>query len=248
MLVDLLSQELLHIGIVVFAGAVLQSFTGFGFALVVAPIAALLAPALLPAPVIALTLLLSLGSTWRGRAAIEWRDFWFIMAGRMPFSILAAIVAIRLNPDWVGLMFGLFLILSVVVTWKRIALEPTPGVLTVAGAISGFFGTLTSVGAPPLAIAYQNHSGPVVRATLGANIVLGSSVSLLALGLADQIEVEVLVVQTLATVPFLLAGGLMGDRLAGKASPGFFRHLTLVVCLAAAALLAIRASLVLSMG
>lgn len=219
---------------VVFAGAVLQSFTGFGFALIVAPIAALVAPELLPAPLIALTLLLTLSYTWSSRHMVNWRDFGFIMAGRLPLSIAAGLFVSWVDPNWLALLFGAFLLASVGVTWSHVALRPTPLVLALAGAFSGFFGTLTSVGAPPLAIAYQNQSGPVVRATLGANIVLGAVVSLAALDLARQVDWTTMPLRILVALPFALLGAAAGAWLSRHAAQAVFRKITLAVCATAA--------------
>jgi len=40
--------------------------------------------------------------------------------------------------------------------------------LLIAGGLSGFFGTLTSIGAPPLALVEQGEKGPTIRGTLSA--------------------------------------------------------------------------------
>lgn len=232
---DTLNLALL--AMVIFSGAMLQSFTGFGFALIVAPIAALIAPWLLPGPVIALTLLVTLSYTVQTRHLIDWHDFGFIMLGRLPLSIAAGLWIASVDPAWISLIFGLFLLASVLVTWRSVQLRPTPLVLTIAGGLSGFFGTLTSVGAPPLAIAYQNRRGPELRATLGANIILGSLVSLFALAVGRQLEWPSLVIQTGAALPFLLLGSAVGSRLVRFISPEAFRQLVLVTCATSAALL-----------
>ncbi|MBY6092668.1 sulfite exporter TauE/SafE family protein [Maritimibacter alkaliphilus] len=222
--------ELAVVAGVVCAGAVLQSFTGFGFALIVAPIAALVAPDLVPGPLLALTLLLTLSYTWQTRALIDWRDFGFIMLGRLPLTLVAGYAISRVDPVLMSLVFGLFLLGAVAVTWSRVSLSPTPAVLTIAGGLSGFFGTLTAVGAPPLAIAYQNRGGPQIRATLGANIILGTIVSLAALGLGGRIDWGPLGWQTAAALPFVLGGSWIGRRLADRVDEELFRRIVLLVC------------------
>ena len=39
-----------------------------------------------------------------------------------------------------------------------------------------------------MALLYQNRSGPVMRSTLGATFLIGTLLSLLALGIAGQVE------------------------------------------------------------
>ena len=50
-----------------------------------------------------------------------------------------------------------------------------------AAIVSGVMGTITSVGAPPLALIYQNRAPGPSRATLGAFFTLGVALSLIAL-------------------------------------------------------------------
>lgn len=233
--------DLIMVAGVVFAGAVLQSFTGFGFALIVAPLAALIAPDLVPGPVIALTLVLTLSYTVRMRRLIDWSDFGFIMLGRLPFTLVAAIWMANVDANWIGLAFGLFLLASVAVTWSRVSLRTTPAVLAVAGGLSGFFGTLTSVGAPPLAIAYQNRRGPEIRATLGANIILGAAMSLFALGAGGHLDIPRLIMQAALALPVMLVGMFVGGRLSDKVDPEALRRVVLIVCAISAFVLTLRA-------
>jgi uncharacterized membrane protein YfcA len=71
---------------------------------------------------------------------------------------------------------------------------------------SGFMGTISGIGGPPLALVYQNASGPEIRANLAVLFVLGTSISLVALsfigrfGLADIAYSAVLLVGILIGV------------------------------------------------
>ena len=50
-----------------------------------------------------------------------------------------------------------------------------------AGALSGFMGTIVSIGGPPIALLYQNESGPSLRGTLSAFFVVGVALAIIGL-------------------------------------------------------------------
>ncbi len=54
-------------GAVVSLGALIQSVTGFGFAMFAAPLLALVSPALVPVPILILTIVFTLGTVWEER-------------------------------------------------------------------------------------------------------------------------------------------------------------------------------------
>ena len=73
-------------------------------------------------------------------------------------------------------------------------------------------GTAAAVGGPPLAIAYQRRPGPQLRSTLAATFVLGSTISLLALGIAGKVRADHLLL-ALELLPALAAGLFVSTRL-----------------------------------
>ena len=88
-------------------------------------------------------------------------------------------------------------------------------------------GTATSIGGPPLALLYQHHEGPVLRATLAATFALGTVVSVLGLALAGVIE-GWQVVLALALAPGTLLGVLASNRLVGRLDGAWLRPAVLL--------------------
>src|SRR4051794_8384754 len=87
-------------GVVV--GAFVQGTTGVGFALIVAPIVGLVAPALLPVCLLVLMLPLNVYVAWRERAALDRSGAGWITLGRLVGTfgglwMLAALPASGLN-------------------------------------------------------------------------------------------------------------------------------------------------------
>jgi len=225
------------------AGAILQSFSGFGFAMIVAPLIGLVAPELIPGPVLALTLLLTLSYSLKSLPQVNWRDVALILCGRLPFTVLAALAVSYLHPDWISLFFGLVLLASIGVTYRKVRVQTTPVVLVTAGAASGFFGTITSVAAPPLAIAYQNGNPEVVRATLGVNIIIGTAFSLASLSSYGLIDWPALATQCGLGLPAVLAGSWVGSQLVRRVPGKDFRGIVLALAATASLALVLRAGM-----
>jgi len=74
--------------IVVAASAWIQGAVGFGYALVSAPVVALVAPDLVPGPIMLSSLVLSLASGIRERHSIDRRGVALALAGRIPGVVL----------------------------------------------------------------------------------------------------------------------------------------------------------------
>ncbi|WP_336744032.1 sulfite exporter TauE/SafE family protein [Aureimonas altamirensis] len=217
----------------VFGGAFIQSLTGFGFAMFAAPLLAVVAPHMVPIPILVLTLIFTAGLAWRERRGVDWRELCWILAGRMPMTVIAGAAVAFLAPGVISLVFALFVLAGVAVSLAGWKVAPTPMSLTIAGGLSGFFGTLTSIGAPPLALVYQNERGPKIRGTLACNIIVGSFVSLLALGSAGAMG-PAEIYGTLVLVPFGVAGLAVSRHWIGFIDAGRLRPLLLAISALAA--------------
>jgi uncharacterized membrane protein YfcA len=80
-----------------------------------------------------------------------------------------------------------------------------------AGFVSGFMGTTTSVGGPPMALVYQNEGAAKFRATMFGYFTVGIAVSILSLvvfGLYGQRELEMAL--------RLLPGSVLGYVVSGR--------------------------------
>lgn len=230
---------LLLAAVAVFGGAFVQSLTGFGFAMFAAPLLAVVTPHLVPIPILVLTLVFTAGLAWRERRNVDWRELGWILAGRMPMTLVAGAAVALLAPGAISILFALFVLAGVAVSLWGWKVAPTPLSLTLAGGLSGFFGTLTSIGAPPLALVYQNEPGPKIRGTLACNIVVGSLVSLLALGSVGAMG-PAEISGTLALVPFGLAGLAVSRRCVPFVDAGRLRPLLLLISALAAGVLLVR--------
>ena len=167
--------------VVVVVAAAAQAALGVGFGIVAAPVLAVVDPELVPGTVMVLGTLTALFVAVRERAAFQFANVGYALAGRVLFSLLGALTASLLSPQSFLLVFAALILAAVGLSLSGLRVEPTRRNLFLAGSASGFMGTLTAVGTPPLAIVYQYAPGAEVRANLSAFFAVGGFISILSL-------------------------------------------------------------------
>lgn len=169
-------------------GALVQGTIGFGLNVIAAPVAAIVHPEALPSAMIIMSLPMSAASAFRERGHIDREGVVWATLGRLPGVALGGFIVSRLEPEafaaWIGAMVVVASLMSIATT----NIPLTALSVAVVGAIAGVMGTTSSVGGPPLALLYQRAAGPVLRSTLGATFLIGSSLSLTALSFAGHVE------------------------------------------------------------
>ena len=130
-------------------------------------------------------------------------------------------------------------LLAVLVTWLAVRPRITRGTLITAGLVSGFSGTATSIGGPPMAILYQDRPPRQIRTTLAVYFMVGAALSLAGLALAGQLEPhKALLAACLA--PVLPFGAVLGRTLRTRLHQQHVRGAVLLVCAASAVVLLVR--------
>jgi hypothetical protein len=182
----MVESSMLAVGAIVAAGAALQASVGIGFGVLAAPLLLILAPELVPGPLLLLGLLLATMTATREFRSVNVRELSLAMAGRIAGTAAAGAVIALLPLSIFGTVFAVMILAAIGLSMTNWHLLPTRRNLLVAGLLSGLMGTITSVGAPPMAMVYQNMPGPKVRATLGAFLTLGAAFSLVTLALVGR--------------------------------------------------------------
>lgn len=167
--------------VAVFAGATLQGSLGFGLGLLAAPVLVLLDTRLVPGTIIAMGVPLTLMVAFRERHALDLGEVKWAIFGRIPGTLLGSVAVVVLAERWLAVLFGTAVLVAVLLSVVGWQLSPTRRTVTVAGFASGFMGTTTSIGGPPMALVYQRNTGPRLRASLGAFMAFGAAFSLVVL-------------------------------------------------------------------
>lgn len=224
---------------VVALGAFVQGVVGFGSLLIAAPLLVLIDPTLVPGPILVSGLLLALLMAYRERRGLEVRGVGWAFAGRVPGSVVGALILAAVPPAGFDLLVGGTVLLGVLVSTARIEIAPSPAALFGAGFVAGITGTTTSVGGPPVAFVYQHESGERLRGALAGFFVMGSVLSMVTLAFVGRFGGRDLFAG-LVLVPGTLAGYAASGPLARLVDRGYTRVAVLGVSAAAGLVLILR--------
>jgi len=223
--------EALLLAFATFAGATLQSTTGFGFALLAGPAAfGVLSPEE------AITTLLVLGSVLnvgimageRRPPSVELRDLAVVLAWAAPGIGAGILILVAISKPALQVTVGVCILGAVVVQLRRGqrgGAGPRPVARAVAGFVAGTLTTTTATAGPPL-VLYLEEVGTtperfrdsMAAMLLGLN-VMGAIALILAEGRAELPGVGALWILGSCVV----AGGVVGRRIFDRLDPDAFR-------------------------
>lgn len=224
---------------VVFAGAVVQFSLGMGFGLTVAPILALLDPTLVPVPALLMSFVVAAGGALREVRAIRWADAAMAAGGRgIGAFVAAALLGSVVSGDGFSLVFGALVLGAVALSVAGLRPAYRPRNLLAMGTLSGIMATITSVGAPPLAMVFQSEPIARARPTLAAIFTCGTVFSLTGLWVSGWATLTDLWLALLLS-PAALAG-FFASRTLGRRIDARYRLALLCISAAAGAALVVK--------
>ena len=176
--------------VAVLVGAVVQGSVRFGLALVVVPVLTLVQPEALPAVVLLLAMPTAgfiVAREWR---FVDVRGLVWILSGRL-VGTLGGVGLLALVPaGFLSVLFG-GLVLAAMLASRWSSKIPLRNRTRLAGGVaSGVMGTAGGIGGPPLALVYQDRSGPEIRSTLAVAFLVGTGISLATLFFVGKLEWE----------------------------------------------------------
>lgn len=226
--------------VVVICAATVQGSTGFGFNMLAAPLLAVIDPAFVPGPMLIMAMVVCIGTALREWSEVSQSDLVFSLSGRGVAALAAALTVGLMSEGAFALVFGLAVLLAVGLSLIGLRVQTTRQSLFVAGLISGYMGTLTSIGAPPMALVYQNAAPARMRATLSGFFFFGSIISIIALIGVGRFGRHDLVLG-LSLVPFALIGLLLSGWSRKLLSKQRIKPVVLAVSSVSAIILVLRA-------
>ena len=220
-------------------GAAVQGSVGFGANLVAAPLLVLVSDGYVPGPVIVASGVLNLLVVWRsGRGEVD-PTVNVAIAGQVVGTLAAGAVIARLPADALAIVFAVLVLVAVAVSMAGRRLAPTTPNLAGAGLASGFMGTISGIGGPPIALAYLGLNGPRLRATLARYFLVGNLVAIPTLIVVGSLGVDE-VPECLVLIPGAVVGFLASGWLARHADRATVRPIVLGLSTAAAVAVIIR--------
>jgi len=162
--------------------AAFQRITGQGFGMIAAPLVALVAPHMLPTALLVLGAVVGYRAMRADFSAVNLSELPAGMAGRALGAVLAAWLAGALiGSGSIGIAIALVVFTAIGLSLAGLRVAISRISLFVAGLAAGLMGTLTAIGAPPMALLYQHEDRKRSAAMQNSFFMFGMVVSFAAL-------------------------------------------------------------------
>ena len=223
-----------------FLAEVIGTMAGFGAATVLTPIAVLFMDVKTAIAVVAFFHLFGNGSRliFFGRR-VQWHTLWQFGLTAVLFSVVGAAVTASLSSSLVKLLFGLFLLIYVMLSFVavgRVSLPKRPALLVGGGVLSGFIAGLMGTGGAIRSACLLAFGLPKeVYIGTSAAIALAVDATRLPVYLAGGFIPEHMVPVLLSLIVVAFIGAWVGQRLVRRISSVMFRRVVMVMLAVAGA-------------
>tara|TARA_B100001250_G_scaffold404681_1_gene421026 strand:+ start:489 stop:1232 length:744 start_codon:yes stop_codon:yes gene_type:complete len=195
--------------ILIIVGAITQSAIGIGFG-VPACFLVLFEPSMVPSCIVLMGTFLAFSNALLSLKDVIKIDLAYSFSGRVVGSLISIpLISLTIGTKSYLLIFGILLLITVFLSAKNWNVVANKKNIAIAGACSGFMGTLIGIGGPPMAIVYQNKSAKNVVATLNMFFGIGALFSVLLLIYIDLINFRE-VMRCLFLAPAVIIGIILG--------------------------------------
>jgi uncharacterized membrane protein YfcA len=230
----MLTMTALYVFIVILAASILQTVSGFGFALAAAPLLALFLP-----PKEAVIVVIAMGILIKGFMVCKtWHEGSF---ARMLIASVASVIgavpgsyALRAVSDSaLKIAIGLTLVLVTCAMYFNytVAVRRHGLAKALVGFLSGFLGAVTSFNGPPLVI-YMMNAGQdkiTIRADLARYFLLCNVATIIIAYHVGTVYTERLPLYAAVSVPAILLGWWLGQKAFHRVGAAFFRRMALTI-------------------
>ena len=217
--------------------AFVRGLSGFGFALILAPLLLLL---LNPVAVVITILFLGffshIGVVLWSLKRIELKRIYPMLASSLlgiPLGVwIISVIAPSLLKIVIGAVIITFAIPMAIGFRKTISHERLGG--GIAGFLSGMLATSTGLGGPPLVLFMHNQGWPkqAIHPSLAAYLLFLTTFSLMALYVSNQVHVET-VVTAASLLPTMFIGVIVGVRTFDRTDSRLFQRLSIAIVIGA---------------
>jgi uncharacterized membrane protein YfcA len=220
-------------GVMAFA-AFLQTVTSFGYALAATP---LLLFIMSPKDAVAFVLItgilqksILIYRTWHEGS---FRSIRILILAGIPGAIAGSYLVKILGDSALKLLIGIILLAAMSTMRANVTFTFRNRTLaqTIVGVISGFLGSSTSFSGPPIMMYMLNEKEEkeVIRANLARYFILGNALSLTTSYLFGNFSPANLFTNILVSIPGILCGYWIGDKLFCRLDAAAFRKMALWV-------------------
>ena len=220
----------------VFIGAITQSAIGIGFG-IPGCVILLFDASLIPTSIVLMGTFVAFSNAFLSFKQIIKKDLIYSLTGRVVGTLIAApIIMITVGTKYFMFVFGFMLLFIVPLSFFKWNIQASIKNVSIAGLFSGFLGTLTGVGGPPMGIVYQNSNSLRVVPTLNMFFGFGALFSVIVLwniGLLNMI----IAIKCLLLSPSVAIGIMLGRQKFVKDFVDIkFKTLISIICILSALL------------
>ena len=167
------------INFILVVSSILQMATGVTAGMIIVPFLAMISYTLIPVPIAFASLALTIMMSYKGRYHIDTKNMLQISLGMLAGIFLSIFILKNIRFEYLGLVFGLFILISVFISIKVKSFNLNKGLNYTGGFIAGVMGSMAAVGGQILALLFQNHPLESLKSTLAFLYTLFSTVMLI---------------------------------------------------------------------
>jgi len=230
----MVSLTVLYVFVVILVAGVLQTLTGFGFALVAAPLLTLATSSKE-----AVVLVLFIGILMKGFMVYKtWSESVFshimVIFAASIIGALPGIYVMRiLDDNTLKIFIGFTLVLATLLMCFnfKVTIHRHRLAKIVVGFLSGFLGATTSLNGPPIVLYMMNEGGEktTMRADLVRYFFLGNTATLSMAYFMGGLPTNNLSLYAITAIPAILLSWLIGEKVFHVIDVTLFRRLSLAV-------------------
>jgi hypothetical protein len=214
---------------VLVVGAFVQRATGFGLAVVSAPLLLMLEPRLVPVVLVLFGLTVSLMMVRHYWHEVSLGPISMALVGRLPGNALGVWLLLAAPMVVMEKLIAAIVLFAVLVTLFRFRLPVNRVTLFSAGVLSGIFGTVASISGPPIVLLMHGFPPDRLRGNLAAFFILTSTLTLFTLALAGQVSAWHFGV-AVTLLPAVLLGNALANRIASRLDRRWLQGVSLSLC------------------
>lgn len=151
---------------ILITASILQMATGVSVGMIIVPFLAMISYTLIPIPIAFASLSLTVMMAYQGREHIDIKNVPQVSLGMLLGILVAIYIFKKIEFEYLGLIFGLFILMSVVISLKTNSFKLGRGLNYSGGFVAGLMGAIAAVGGQILALLFQNHPLESIKSTL----------------------------------------------------------------------------------
>jgi len=236
---ELTLNTFILINFILIFSSILQMATGVTVGIIIVPFLAMISYTLIPVPIAFASLSLTIMMAYKGRKHIDTKNMLQISMGMLAGILLSIFILKNISFEYMGLIFGLFILISVFISIKLKSFTLNKNINYSGGFISGVMGSMAAVGGQVLALLFQNHPLESLKATLAFLYTLFSTIMLIIFFVFGEFSYTQFI-SGIYMMPGFIMGFLIAPIFSKYFNPKYSRTVVLTMAVIGAIILIIK--------